>query len=57
MKLFEDIVGKGENAGNQRFLPFSKFFLLFPSQMTICTSLESNNEPFPKKALVFMCLH
>ena len=28
---FENIVGKGENAGNQHFLLFPRCFLLFPS--------------------------
>ena len=27
-KAFENIVGKGENAGNQHFLPFPTFFKL-----------------------------
>ena len=31
-KLFENIVGKGENAGNQHFLFFPQCFLLFPKQ-------------------------
>ena len=30
--LFENIVGKGENAGNQHFLLFPQYFLSFPHQ-------------------------
>ena len=29
-KVFENILGKGENAGNQHFLLFPQCFLLFP---------------------------
>ena len=32
---FENIVGKGENAGNQRFLLFTQCFLPFPYQISI----------------------
>ena len=34
-KPFENIVGKGENAGNQDFLLFPQCFLLIPKQITI----------------------
>ena len=32
-KAFENIVGKGENAGNQHFLLLPQCFLLFPKQI------------------------
>ena len=35
MKAFENIVGQGENAGNQHFLLFLQGFLLFPKQFSI----------------------
>ena len=31
---FKNIVGKGENAGNQHFLPFPKCFLPFPEHIS-----------------------
>ena len=34
-KAFENVVGKGENAGNQHFLLFPQCFLLFPTQISI----------------------
>ena len=34
-KPFENIVGKGENAGNQHFLLFQQSFLSFPKQISI----------------------
>ena len=34
-KAFENIVGKGENAGNQHFLLFPQCFLPFPKQISI----------------------
>ena len=34
-KPFENIVGKGENAGNQHFLLFPQCFLSFPKQISI----------------------
>ena len=34
-KTFENIVGKGENAGNQHFLLFPQCFLSFPNQISI----------------------
>ena len=34
-KPFEDIVGKGENAGNQHFLLFPQCFQPFPKQISI----------------------
>ena len=34
-KPFENIVGKGENAGNQHFLFFPQCFLPFPKQISI----------------------
>ena len=37
-KLFENIVGKGENAGNQHFLLFPRCFLPFPEQTLIFQS-------------------
>ena len=33
-KDLEHIVGKGENAGNQHFLLFPEFFLLFPNRIS-----------------------
>ena len=53
-KAFENIVGKGENAGYKHFLLFPQCFLLFPTQISsfesrlfrrlkmlcICTSLK-----------------
>ena len=38
MKPFENIMGKGENAGNQHFLLFPKCFLPFPEQLGIFQS-------------------
>ena len=32
---FENILGKGENAGNQQYLTFQKCFLSFPKQVLI----------------------
>ena len=37
-KPFENIVGKGGNAGNQHFLPFPQHFLLFQDQYKISES-------------------
>ena len=37
-KAFENIVGKGENAGNKHFLLFPQCFLLFPKQTPIFES-------------------
>ena len=37
-KNFKNIVGKGENAGNQHFLLFQQCFLLFPTQISIFES-------------------
>ena len=34
-KAFENIVEKGENAGNQHFLLFPQCFLLFPTQISV----------------------
>ena len=34
-KAFENIVGKGENAGNQHFLLFPQYFLPFLKQVLI----------------------
>ena len=34
-KYLENIVGKGENAGNQHFLLFPQCFLPFPKQILI----------------------
>ena len=34
-RAFENIVGKGENAGNQHFLLFPQCFLPFPNQISI----------------------
>ena len=36
---FENIMGKGENAGNQHFLLFPQCFLLFPTQSSSFESL------------------
>ena len=33
-EAFENILGKGENAGNQHFLLFPKMFLPFPKQIS-----------------------
>ena len=35
---FENIVEKGDNAGNQHFLLFPQFFLLVPKQISIFQS-------------------
>ena len=32
---FENIVGKGENAGNQNFLLFQQYYLPFPKHISI----------------------
>ena len=37
-KAFENIVGKGENAGNQHFLLSPQCFLIFPSKTLIFES-------------------
>ena len=37
-KAFENIEGKGENAGNQHFLLFPQCFLLFPTRISIIES-------------------
>ena len=37
-KAFENIMGKGENAGNQHFLFFPQCFLPFPTQISIFKS-------------------
>ena len=34
-KAFENIVGKGENTGNQQFFLFPQFFLPYPKQVLI----------------------
>ena len=34
-KPFEDIVGQGENAGNQHFLIFLQFFLRIPKRIYV----------------------
>ena len=40
-KPFENIVGKGENAGNQHFLLFSQYFLLLSkSEIIILTTFD-----------------
>ena len=38
MKMVENIVGKGENAGNQHFLLFPQCFVLFQKQISVCES-------------------
>ena len=38
-KAFENIVGKGENAGNQHFLLFPQCFLFFPTKISVFESL------------------
>ena len=41
-KPFENIVGKGENAGNQHFLLFPQFFLLIRRRVSVfCLHLSS----------------
>ena len=37
-KAFENIVGKGENAGNQHLLLFPQCFLLFPTRISMFES-------------------
>ena len=37
-RAFENIVGKGENAGNQHFLLFTQCLLPFPKQILIFQS-------------------
>ena len=37
-KTFENIMGKGDNAGNQYFLHFTQCFLLFQTQISIFQS-------------------
>ena len=37
-KFFENLVGKGENAGKQHFLLFSQCFQLFPKQSSMFRS-------------------
>ena len=39
-KAFENIVGKGENAGSQHFLLFPQCFLPFPKQILIFTQIH-----------------
>ena len=34
-KAFENIVGKGENAGNQHFLLFPQYFTPIPNQISL----------------------
>ena len=43
-EAFENILGKGENAGKHHFLLFSKCFLPFPKQFVIlvCNLLSAN---------------
>ena len=36
----ENIVGKGENAGNQHFLIFTQCFLLCPGHISVCEYSE-----------------
>ena len=46
-KAFENIVEKGENAGNQHFLLFPQCFLLFPTQISVmfeCLSCLGYND-------------
>ena len=38
-KPFENIVGKGENAGNQHFLLFPQCFIPFPKQVSSFSNL------------------
>ena len=40
---FENIVGKGENAGNQHFLLFPQCFLPFPKEFSVTFILLSAN--------------
>ena len=42
-KPFENIVGKGENAGNQHFLLFPHYFPPFPKRISITLILSSAN--------------
>ena len=44
---FENIIGKGENAGDQHFLLFPQRFLSFPKQISIFESfILSSANPF-----------
>ena len=38
MKPYENVVGKGENAGNQHFLLFPQGFPPFPKQVSVLSS-------------------
>ena len=40
-KVFENIVGKGENAGNQHFLLFPQCFLIIPNKSHFLSHLSS----------------
>ena len=35
MEAFENILGKGKNAGNQHFLLFPKYFLPIPTRISV----------------------
>ena len=55
MEYIENIVGKGENAGNQHFLYFPQYYILpFPKQISffsitfIFPSANANNLSFGK---------
>ena len=38
--MFENIVGKGENTGNQRFFPFPKIFCFLLKQIIVAPSVH-----------------
>ena len=55
-KTFENIVGKGENAGNQYFLLFPQCFLPFPKQISIFdTYLNALHLDISKVLVVLSC--
>ena len=55
-KAFENIVGKGENTGNQHFLIFPGCFLLFPSFSTSVTFILWSAKPLFWTGLKFCCV-
>ena len=42
----ENIVGKGENAGNQHFLPFPQYVLPFPKEISFYQFILSSANAF-----------
>ena len=41
-KAFENIAGKGENAGNQHFLLFPQCFLFIPERISVTFNLKQS---------------